>query len=175
MPRNNRFTIYDVMDQNGVFERNPANAGSRSNDGTALYNGPVQYPKMLFHPQGAEQILVPAEIIVTPLGPKAVGEQRELIYKIANNAQEEADLRAEGWHTHPSGALRAAGKDAPPTGADQRIAELERQLEGLQKERAALLGVKGPPEPTPAAPGPLSKAPTASVAGSSHLGAGSRA
>lgn len=156
MPPRNRFTIYDVMEQNGVFERNPANASSRSSEGMSLFQGPVQYPKMLYHPQGAEQILVPAEIIMTPMGPKAVGEQRQLVHKVANNAQEEADLRAEGWHSHPSGSLRAAGKDAPATGAEEQIASLERQLKELQEERARLIGIVGP-QKGEIVPSPLSK------------------
>jgi len=160
MARQNRFTIYDVMEQRGDFDSNPANATARSPEGTPLYAGPQQYPKMLYHPEGAEQILVPAEIIVTPLGPKAVGEQRQIIHQIAHNAQEEAELRAAGWHTHPAGSLRAAGKEAPPTGADQRIAELEKQLEALQAERATLVGNR-PAATTavegPKIPGPLSK------------------
>lgn len=138
MARPQRFTIYDMMEAKGVFDANPANAQARSPDGQALYAGPVEYPKMLYHPQGAERVTVPAEIIVTPLGPKAVGEQRELIYRVVNNEAEEQALRAEGWHTHPASALRAAGKDAPATGADMRIAELEKQLASLQKERDAL-------------------------------------
>ena len=151
MPPRNRFTIYDVMEQNGVFERNPANSTARASDGTVLFQGPIQYPKMLYHPEGAEQIIVPAEVIMTPMGPKAVGEQRQLVHRVVNNAQEEADARAEGWHTHPSGSLRAAGKPAPATGAEQQIAELERQLKDLQEERARLIGIRGGEVPGPAA------------------------
>jgi len=159
MARRNRFTIYDLMEENGIFERNPANSTARSSDGTVLFQGPVQYPKMLYHPQGAEQIIVQPEIIMTPIGPKAIGEQRQLIHKIANNAQEEADLRAEGWHTHPAGSLRAAGRDAPSTGAEQQIAELERQLKELQLERTRLLGIQGDTVAAMVAPvpGPLAK------------------
>lgn len=107
MPQKTRFTIYDAMEQDGVFDRNPANPNSRDNDGNALYTGPVEYPKMLYHPEGEERVIVPAEIIVTPLGPKEVNEQKELIHKTVGSAEEEAELVTEGWHDHPAKAVRA--------------------------------------------------------------------
>src|SRR5665213_3845959 len=94
--RHRRFTVYDMMEAKGLFESNPANQDSRSADGLPLYTGPVQYPKMFYSPKGEERITVPAEILVTPLGPKSVGEQRELISELALTPEDEARLRASG-------------------------------------------------------------------------------
>lgn len=105
MPPKTRFTIYDAMENNGVFSSNPANPGSRDNDGNALYVGPVEYPKMMYHPDGEERVIVPVEIVVTPLGPREHNEQKELIHKIVNSVEEEAELRAEGWFDHPAKAV----------------------------------------------------------------------
>lgn len=133
-----RFTVYDVMENKGVFRKNPANLQSQDDQGQSLYNGPVQYPKMLYHPKGEERILQEGEIINTPIGPKLIMQQRELIWQIANNSEEEAALLAAGWHQHPAESLRAAGKDAPATGADQVIADLRKKIEQLQAQQAAL-------------------------------------
>ena len=135
---NQRYTVYDIMQAKGVFERNPANPGARAPDGSPLYSGPVMYPKMVYHPEGKERVVVQPEIISTPLGPKAIGEQRELIYKIVNNEAEEEQALAEGWHSHPSASIAASGKAAPPTGADQTIADLKRQIEKLQAQQKAM-------------------------------------
>jgi len=143
-----RFTIYDVMEKNGVFRINPANAGAQSEDGTVLYSGPVEFPKMLYHPQGLERVLVPAEIISTPMGPKYSAEQREIIFVLVPNALEESRLLAEGWHQHPSDAIAArTGKPGPAKGmgdvvklqakslADQmvEIAELKAKIKELEE------------------------------------------
>lgn len=106
--RANRFTIYDALEQKGYFDSNPANSYARSpTDGSSLYTGPQEFPKMLYHPQGEEKIIVPGEILNTPLGAKMVGEQRELIWAIVNNEAENKALAAEGWHDHPAKAVRA--------------------------------------------------------------------
>jgi hypothetical protein len=157
---NQRFTVYDVMEAKGVFEKNPANIGARTEQGATLYNGPVQYPKMVFHPQGEERIIVQAEIITTPLGPKAIGEQRELIYKIVNSESEEEQALKDGWHSHPSEAIAASGKDAPSTGAAQTIAELERQIALLKRQKDALESRRPVPAAVaakPLVPNPLSR------------------
>lgn len=134
--RNKRFTIYDMMEEKGVFTSNPANAHSMNEqDGTSLYAGPVEFPKMLYHPLGAEQVIVPAEVIVTPLGPKSVGEQRQIIYQVVTDAGTERRLLAEGWHTHPARAMAAAGREAPAVSSAQVIADLEAKIAQLQNER----------------------------------------
>lgn len=154
-----RFTVYDVMEAKGVFKKNPANIGSQNEQGVALYSGPVQYPKMLFHPTGEERIIQQGEVINTPLGPKLVMQQREIIHRIVNSPAEEKELIAQGWHTHPANAMRAGGKDAPSTGADQVIAELQRKIAELQAMQANILGVQPESEAKklPEAPHPLSK------------------
>ena len=137
MPRGNqRFTIYDAMDAKGVFEENSANA-------TALgYKGPVAYPKMFYHPKGETRITVPAEIIMTPLGPKAVGEQREIIWQIVATPAEEKALRLAGWHDHPAKAIAAGGGVAPATSPANRIADLEAESAKLQAEKTGALATE---------------------------------
>src|SRR6266851_1485249 len=96
----NRFTIFDAMEARGVFASNSANADSRDeNEGTSLYEGPVQYPKMLYHPVGKRRVIVQGETIVDPLrGPLVVSEQSEIIWEIVRTPEEEENLRAAGWH-----------------------------------------------------------------------------
>ena len=130
--RQHQFTVYDAMEARGDFDKNPANAGAYDRtSGDILYQGPVQYPKMLYHPDGETRITKPAEEIVTPFGPKRVGEQREIIWRIVNSPAEEAEWKSKGWHNHPRGAIVASGGEAPPP-------SLEEQLEALKAELAAL-------------------------------------
>lgn len=137
-----RFTVFDVMEAKGVFKRNPANINAQNEQGQPLYNGPVQYPKMLFHPKGEERIISQGELVVTPLGPQRIMQQREIIYQVVNSKAEEDELVNQGWHTHPANAIRASGKEAPATGADQVIADLQRKIAELQSQQAQLLGSK---------------------------------
>lgn len=102
---NKRFTVFDMMEAKGDFESNAANAHSDQ------YKGPVPYPKMFYHPKGEERITQRADIVVTPLGAERHNEKRELIWRVANTPGEEQDLRAAGWHDHPTKAMKAAGKD----------------------------------------------------------------
>ena len=127
MPRAQRFTVYDAMEAKGLFEANPANQSSSE------YKR-QDFPKMLYSPTGEMKVIVPAELITTPLGPKFVGEQRELISKIAADAEEEAKLLSEGWHLHPARAIAAGGGVAPLMSSDQRIQELEAQIAKQQLE-----------------------------------------
>jgi hypothetical protein len=147
-----RFTVYDVLENKGFFRSNPANVGSQDGTGASLYKGPSQYPRMLFHPKGEERIIQQGEVISTPLGPKTIMQQREMIYKIVNNYPEENRLVKEGWHLHPADALRAAGKDAPETGAAQVIDDLEKKIALLLAQKAALEGIEVKDEP----PNPMS-------------------
>lgn len=154
--RHRRFTIYDMMEAKGIFELNPANPDSRGENGEALYTGPVPYPKMFYSPKGEERVTVPAEIIVTPLGPKAVGEQRELIHKLATNAEEEAALRADGWWDHPAKSIAAGGGKAPSMGSAAKISDLEAEIAKLQlqlnNESARVLSDSKPTGAKPAKP-----------------------
>lgn len=149
MPPKNRFTIYDALERSGYFEKNPANSDSRDQTtGENLYLGPVQYPKMLYHPEGEQRTIVPPEVIVTPFGPKEVNEQRELIWRTVADEEEEQELLFEGWHDHPAKAIRkrveasieALGDDItplqrkrlmasiPPISSGARIVALESEL-----------------------------------------------
>lgn len=121
-----RFTVFDVLDQQGVFDQNPANSTSPQ------YNGPVLYPKMFYHPLGKTRVIQKAEVLSTAFGPVKVGEQFELICRTAPDRVEEERLRAAGWHDHPAKAIAASGAEAPPMTATGRIVELEQQLVDLQ-------------------------------------------
>lgn len=146
MAIHNRFTVYDVMEAKGVFRKNSANTSSQTDDGMTLYAGPVQYPKMLYHPTGEERVIQEGEVISTPMGPKLIMQQRELVNKIVNNEEEEKKLRAEGWHIHPAEAMRAAGRDAPATGADQVIEDLRKKIAELESQKASLERISPPPK-----------------------------
>jgi hypothetical protein len=134
----NRFTVYDVMESKGAFKKNSANLSSQDDAGQSMYNGPVQYPRMLYHPEGKERIIQEGEMITTPMGPKVIMQQRELIWKIVENATEEDKFRSEGWHLHPAEAIRASGKTAPETGADQVIQDLRRKIAELEAQKTSL-------------------------------------
>lgn len=136
-PRNQRYTVYDVMEARGAFRSNPANPDSMDEDGRRLYAGPQRYPKMFYHPKGEERITRPADVMVTPMGPKLVGEERQIITKIAKNEEEEKKLRTEGWHDHPAKAIAAGGRDAPPISSAEHIKSLEEQIAELQRQLAA--------------------------------------
>ena len=139
--RRTRFTIFDVMEANGVFDDNPANASS------AEYKGPLPYPKMFYHPEGRERIIQRAEIIATPMGPERVGELKQIISRVAADADEEAALRQLGWHDHPAKAMKAAGKEMPPVVSLTREAELEEQIEKLKLELELARQAPKPPRP----------------------------
>ena len=139
--RRTRFTIFDVMEAQGKFDENPANASS------ADYKGPQAYPKMFYHPEGKEVVIQRAEIIATPMGPERVGELKQLISRTAADADEEAALRQLGWHDHPAKAMKAAGKEMPPVVSLTREAELEEQIKRLTEELAVAREAPKPPKP----------------------------
>lgn len=139
------YTIYDVLEKKGIFAANPANIGSFDLEThEPLYKGPVEFPKMLYHPKGERRMISRGEMIETPMGAKVVGEQWELISQIVNSAEEEAKLLAEGWHHKPWQAMKAAGVDVTAMEAaaarapqsendkDARIRVLEAKLAEMQ-------------------------------------------
>ena len=128
--RQHRFTVYDVMEAQGKFDDNPANSTSPD------FKGPLEYPNIMYHPQGKERVIQRAEIIATPLGPKRVGELKELISRTVNDPAEELGLSEKGWHHHPSQAIAASGREAPPVVSGAREAELEGQIAALQAQLA---------------------------------------
>jgi hypothetical protein len=153
--RKTRFTIYDVMEGQGVFDDNKANSYSPH------FKGPVEYPKMFYHPEGRERVTQRAEIISTPMGPERVGELVELVSRTANDPDEEAALRSLGWHDHPAKAMKAAGKEMPQTVAQGREADLEAQIEALKKQ---LADAREAPKPAPNSDDKYEPAPKAQVA-----------
>lgn len=135
-------TIYDMMQEKGVFDSNPANTFSRDTEGVGLYKGPVAYPKMLYHPKGEEKIVQPGEEVESrrhPDGFVVRGEVRELISKKADNQEEEVKLKAEGWHEHPAQAIAAGGRKAPPV---PMAVSLQAELAAARAEIEALKAAK---------------------------------
>ena len=145
-------TVYDNMERKGMFAGNPANAGARDPKGRQLYKGPVQFPRMVYSPDGEFRITTPAEPVMTALGPKLVGEQRALVDKIAETAEEYEELRAAGWLDTPgealaknpgrltaaeraTAALPVAGVVASP--AELLFAQKDREIADLRKQLAA--------------------------------------
>ena len=159
MPGGKRFTIFDEMENRGIFRANPANLQSVDSDGKSIYKK-VEYPRMLYHPEGEERVSVPATAEMTPFGPQWLGEQRELINRIVNDEEEELTALAEGWHDHPAKAIRARNEIlmkenierkaqgqkpiplavVPPLSSDTRINELEAQKRALEDEVKRLRG-----------------------------------
>jgi hypothetical protein len=142
---NKSFTIYDVMEANGVFSDNPANADA------ATYAGPQQYPRMLYHPKGEEKVTNQGEVLVTAFGPKMVNVQKELISKIVNNKAEEDEALAQGWHKHPAGSMVAGGKDAPQVTSPERKAHLQAQRAAIDAELKAADEIGKAPQAAPVA------------------------
>ena len=130
----NIHTVYDMMDARGDFDANPANPQSRDPvSGEALYKGPVQFPVMLYHPEGKKRTLSPA----VP-GQAAV---IEIINKVAKTRAEFDELRKQGWHEHPVDALKASGVSndlLPAKGSTDRVAQLEAQIAEQNAELARL-------------------------------------
>ena len=148
-----RFTVYDAMEASGYFSRNPANPNSRDGEGRPLYQGPVKFPMMLYHPKGEERVSVPGTKERTPYGTVEVfGEQWEIISRVVTTEAELVEAIAEGWHKHPAYAIKAANETwrkergltpllVPPISAGSRIADLEEQnrllTEALEEARKA--------------------------------------
>lgn len=165
MPRANghRFTIYDKLEADGAFAANPANSYARGPNGENLFSGPIQFPQMLYHPKGEQQVTVQGEIMNTPLGAHRVGEQRELVHKIVGSEAELKAALAAGWHTHPALANRAriegqieSGQLSEEIGQAMlealplvnpisKMKELEEELAQLRREKAASLAAAAVP------------------------------
>ncbi len=150
MPRrrnNSVYSIYHNMEDRGVFESNPANAQAVNNDGFSIYKGPVEYPKMLYHPKGEMQIVFQGLMVVDPKSGEAVldkegnprytGTQAVVKHVVVNSAEEEAPYLAEGWHLSEAASRRGSAdpkvaKAAPPKTKmelmEERVKELEAQL-----------------------------------------------
>ena len=174
MARGKRYSIYDYWEENGIFRQNPANIDAVDISGQSAYKGPVEFPKMFYHPKGEEEIVVPASVEQTPWGPQKMNEQRSIKTAIASNAEEALALEADGWHDHPAKAiavwnsLRAEGeglKVVPTINSSAKIASQENQIEKLKaelemmkKENAKL--ASAPSASAPSAP-PLPSDPSA--------------
>jgi hypothetical protein len=129
------------MAKRGDFRANPANVGAKDHRGLAIFRK-QEFPRILYHPDGEEQIVVPAEAISTPFGPKMVGEQRRLKTVTVHSEGELAEAIAAGWHTHPAKAHKKAGRkvDVPKVNrqaVEEQIARLQAALAASEAEEAA--------------------------------------
>ena len=130
-----RYSIYDVMEEKGVFEANPANSYSMDHEKQSLYKGPIEYPKMFYHPTGEERVLNPGTMELINGQYVLMGRLMEVTWKIAQTPAEEKTLRKDGWHDHPSLALVAGGKSAPIKASPERLSEIDRQIALLTAEK----------------------------------------
>lgn len=146
--RNHFHTAFHVMEERGAFRSNPANSDAVDPvEGTSLYSGPIQFPKMFYHPLAETRVIVPAQAVVNPQTGEAMldrtgqpivrGEQREIVHEIAQDEAAAERLREAGWHDHPAKALLAAGLPAPATSSQQTISDLEKKLAQAQAQLAS--------------------------------------
>ena len=138
MARRNRYSIFDMMDDKGVFDKNPANACSDK------YIGPQPFPKMVYHPKGEYRVTQKAEVVVTPFGPEKVGELKELIYRTVQDQEELDRALDEGWHMHPADSIAAGGRARPETAPAGAIEDIDAQIKRLQAQKARLLPAAKP-------------------------------
>lgn len=143
-----RFTIYDALESAGVFSANPANAGARKPDGTSLYKGPVEYPKMMYFPQ--QVVIVPASAEVGSLAGQYSGmslnEQKALKDRIVNDAEEEEQAVSEGWVYTPIEAIEGINEKrtakglelipVPPVSSAIRVTQLGVEKDKVTRELA---------------------------------------
>ncbi len=151
-PRGRRFTIYDMMEDKGVFDSNPANINARDGTGISIHQKAI-FPMMLYHPEGEEKQTVAPTAIATPFGPQWVGEQKELIFKIAKDEAEANALLTEGWHKLPGSAIAARYKKlgleppkVPVSAIDQARIEQEDENAALRRQIAELTAGKAETE-----------------------------
>ena len=157
MKTNRVYSIYSEMEHKGVFSHNPANMNSFDKEtGQSLYDGPVQFPMMLYHPQGKTEIITPEIKIAGRNGPEIeTPEQRSLISLTVTDATEYNRAREEGWHEHPADAIAASGKTPPLKGATDTVNRLENEidrLKGLLKDQQKKETLKSPATATGAKP-----------------------
>jgi hypothetical protein len=157
-----RFTQFDAMEARGDFEANPANAGSTA------YEGPVDFPRMLFAAE--EEVIVSGTFEeIRGRGTILLGEQKALRHRIVGTKGELDEALASGeWFDHPAKALkslieanRAQGVEDKRTvpiisaqetinSYERRIAELEAKLSEANEHKG--LAAASPPIRGRAAP-----------------------
>lgn len=145
-PNDNRFTIYDVLEKRGAFRHNPANAGATDKiTKEVIYKGPVEYPKMFYHPEGkTTEYLLGDRYENTPFGPIKTNTHQRLISAIANDKAEEDKLVAAGWHDRPWKAMKAGGMDMSRVEAAQVAAPMTQDAKDAYiKQLEATLASRG--------------------------------
>ena len=72
MPRQAaRHTLYDVLDQKGYFDSNPANPASLGSDGSSIYQK-QEFPRLVYHPRGQTSADSPRGGGPDPLRPEGI-------------------------------------------------------------------------------------------------------
>ena len=138
------YSVYHRMDEKGIFETNPANADAKDINGLSLYKGPVEFPKMLYHPEGKLRVVNEGIVQTDPRTNMPLrdehnnvirtGRVEEVINVLIETAEQEADFLAQGWHRTPAEALRKAshpGFKAPEKTALELAMEEIAQLKAL--------------------------------------------
>ena len=147
---NKVYSVYHLMDDKGVFEMNPANAQAVSNDGLSIYAGPVEYPKMLYHPKGEMEKIVQGIMRTDRDGNPVLDRNGEVQYtgtvwgvkhRIVQGETEEQELRDAGWWTTEAEARRQSSDpkilaSAPPETRAERDAKRILELEALLAAQA---------------------------------------
>lgn len=156
---NKVYSIYHLMEEKGVFEKNPANAGAVSNDGLSIYAGPVPYPKMLYHPKGEMEKVVQGIMIVDRDGNPSYDRNGEIRYtgtvwgvkyQIVENEEEETKLREAGWWTTEAEARRQSADPKVASAAPEKTkVELQAEHIAMLERRIKEMETSGPPAAKP--------------------------
>jgi hypothetical protein len=150
MARKRVFTIYDKMEDDGYFEANAANVGSRDAQGRRLYKGPVEYPRMVYHPEGLHKITTAGRPEATPFGPIMVGEQREVVNMLVDDEPSYKMAKDEGWFDTPAESIAKNPKRltagelslanvplaSAPTSVETELAAAQRKIADLEAKLA---------------------------------------
>ena len=136
------FSRYHVLEAMGYYASNPANANAVDDDGNSIYKGPIEYPKMLFHPEGKIRVVNVGTMEKMPDGTfKEHGRIEEIEWQSVENAEQEAELRAQGWHDSPVKAIRAAPTTskipAPKLTQTEVMEQMAKRIAELEAEKAA--------------------------------------
>ncbi len=125
------YTLYHSLAEKGFFDSNPANTQAVDADGRSIYRGPVQFPKMIYHPKGEEEITARGEKVATPFGPELLGVKKKIISKKVHSQAELDEALASGWHRFPADAIAASGKIPPPVGLGQKLVKKDEEIRRL--------------------------------------------
>jgi hypothetical protein len=154
------YSVYHAMEDRGVFDSNKANVHAVNNDGVSIYEGPVPYPRMLYHPKG-EQFVISQGIMVTDRDSRPVVDENGKIkyagtttgtkWIQVDNEEQEAEMLGQGWHRTEAQALRS-NPELTHKAPKKSQAELDaEEIASLKKRLAESEEKNKPASPTKAA------------------------